>query len=215
MPVGPAAARLRSARPEPARVPAGYVAKILVDEGEEVPTSTVREPQQPDPLCLKARVMFSRSWSWSRKRRTSALSAYVARLPAPCSHCRSDPIACCRRILFLRRWCGKLLVTRTASAPLTLACDAGATGGCCSHPRACCNASAPAAPRSCCYPGSALRSVCPLRRLQHDHNVLSLLAYRRQDLCQPVGEEAGGRERYRLGGAERDRPPQPHHRCGR
>ena len=215
---GPAAARLRSSRPEPARVPAGYVAKILVDEGEEVPTSTVREPQQPDPLCLKARVMFSRSWSWSRKRRTSALSAYVARLPAPCPHCHSDPIACCRRILFLRRWCGKLLVTRTASAPLTLVCDAGATGGCCSHPRACCSASASAAPRSCCCPGgagSALRSVCPSRRLQHDHNVLSLLACRRQDLCQPVGEEAGGRERYRLGGAERDRPPQPHHRCGR
>ena len=58
MPVGPAAARLRSARPEPVRVPAGYVAKILVDEGEEVPTSTVREPQQPDPLCLKARVVI-------------------------------------------------------------------------------------------------------------------------------------------------------------
>jgi len=38
-------------------VPAGYVAKILVDEGEEVPTSTVREPQQPGPLCLKARVV--------------------------------------------------------------------------------------------------------------------------------------------------------------
>jgi len=54
---GPAAARLRSSRPEPARVPAGYVAKILVDEGEEVPTSTVREPQQPGPLCLKARVV--------------------------------------------------------------------------------------------------------------------------------------------------------------